>query len=171
MQPTTHISFWHQSMHSTYYNEPHPAEAGDKSWHHQSSSFTLVPKDEFKSMTSPHMKHSMCTMCSTCKLLHFSVRCLSRGFMDTCQEGWINLQQQYMPLLWAVCGPTHPFTLLARQCVHHRFNCWPTSSYLAATPIMCRFYITIHQLRLSRYHMRFPCSHRHPRHVQHTPIQ
>ena len=83
-------------------------------WYQQSSSFTLAPKDDFKPMPSPHMEHSMCTTCPTCKLLHFSIRCLPRGFMDTCQEGWFNLQRQYMPLLWAECGIKHPFTLLVR---------------------------------------------------------
>ena len=56
-------------------------------WHHQSSSFTLAPKDEFKPMPSPHMKHSMCPTCPTCKLSHLSVRRFARCFMDMCQEG------------------------------------------------------------------------------------
>ena len=140
-------------------------------WHHQSSSFTLAPKDEFKPMPSPHMKHSRCTTCPTCKLSHLSIRRLPRCFMDMCKEGWFNLQQQYMPLTWAVCGPTHPFNILARRCVHHCFNIWPTGSYLAATHNTCRSHMTTHHLNLSRYHIRFPRSHRHPRHVQHTPIQ
>ena len=140
-------------------------------WHHQSSSFTLAPKDEFNPMPCPHMKHSMCPTCPACKLSHLSIRRLPCGFMDTCQEGWFNLQQQYMPLLWAACGLTHPFTLLARRCVHHCFNFWTTGSYLAATHTMCSSHMTTHQLRQSRYHMQIPCSHWHPRHVQHTPIQ
>ena len=140
-------------------------------WHHQSSSFTLAPKDEFKPMPSPHMKHSMCPTCPTRKLLHLSIRCLSRCFIDMCQKGWLNFKRLYMPLHWAMCGPTYPVTLMARRCVHHRFNIWPTGSYLAATHNMCRSHMTIYQLHLSRYHMRLPLSHRHPRHVQHTPIQ
>ena len=66
-------------------------------WYHQSSSFTLAPKDELNPMPSPHVKHSMYTTCPTCKLSHFSVRRLPRCFMDACQEGWLNLQRQCMP--------------------------------------------------------------------------
>ena len=140
-------------------------------WYHPSSSFTSAPKDEFKPMPSPHMKYSMCLTCSTCKILHLSIIRLLRCFMNTCQEGWFNLQRQYMPLLWAACGPTHPFNLLARQCVHHRFNIWPIGSYLAATHNTCRSHTTTHHLRQYRYHLRFTRSHRHPRHIQHTPMQ
>ena len=140
-------------------------------WQHQLSSFTLAPKNEFKLMPSPNVKHSMCTTCPTCKLSHFSISHLPRCFIDTCQEGWLNLQQQCMPLLWAACGPTHPFKLLARRCVFHRFRIWPTGSYLTVTFNKCRSHMTTHHLCLSRYHMRFNRSHQHPRHVQHTPIQ
>ena len=139
-------------------------------WHHQSSSFTLAPKDEFKPMSSPHMKHSMCPTCPTCKLLHLSVRRLPRCFMDTCQEGWLNFKRQYMSLHWATCGLAYPFTRVARRCVHHRFN-RPTGSYLAATLNTCRSHMTTRHLHQSRYHMRVTWSHRHPRHVQYTPIQ
>ena len=85
--------------------------------------------------------------------------------------GWFNLQGQYMPLLWAAYGLTHPFMLLARRCVHHRFDFWPAGSYLAASHTMCSLNITTHLLQLPRYHVRNPRSHRHLRHVQHTPFQ
>ena len=138
-------------------------------WYYQSSSFTLAPEDEFKPMPCPHMKHSMCPTCPTCKLSHFSIRHLPRCFMDTCQEGWFNFKRQYMPLSWATCGLTYPSTLLAKRCVHHHFN-RPTGSYLAATLNMRRYHMTTRHLCQSRYHMRVPRSHRYPRHVQHTPI-
>ena len=113
-------------------------------WYHQSSSFTLAPKDKFKPMPCPHVEHCMCATCPTCKLPHFCVRRLPRGFMDTCQEGWFNLQGQYMPLLRAVCGLTHPFKALAWRCVHHRRLTWFTGSYPAATLTMCSCPTTIH---------------------------
>ena len=140
-------------------------------WYHPLSSFTLAPKDKLNPMSSSHVEHNMGTTCTTCNVSHLSIRYLPCGFMDTWQEGWFNLQRQYMPLLWAACGLMHPFTLLARRCVHHLFDYWLTGSFPAANNTMCYSNVTKHQLYLSRYHVRNPHSHGHLRYIQYTPIQ
>ena len=89
-------------------------------WYHQSSSFTLAPKHEFKSMPCPYAEYSICAICPTCNLLYLNIRRLPCAFMNMCQKSVFNLQVEYLPLLRvAVCDLTNPFTTLARQGMHN----------------------------------------------------